>query len=356
MATLPFHDPDTAPARLVEPGQTAPLLGRWAQPVLDPNLEEAAIPHLWDWLPTRLERAISRRWRQKRWQFVNCSTPGWVLCCAIADAAIAGNAFVYAVNTRSGAIHRLLAMRPLAAGVRVGASSREDEHRFDGGRTQLRIANHGAGRHVVLQGRGRFDAGGGDFEIDLQFESEAGDRHSALSVPLPGGRWNYTHKFGGFRVRGVARLGGETVRFHPVESLGATDYTRLAALRHTVWRWVSLATVLPDGRRFALNLVQPTPGEAAGLATENMLWIDGQPEQVRNASLQVDALGWRVQADGLQLVMRPLALYRQQLRVPLLAHRLDHHVGAWSGFAETSRGRIELREAFGVGEDNDSWW
>ncbi|MBN8504468.1 MAG: DUF2804 family protein [Burkholderiales bacterium] len=356
MPSLPFRDPDSPPRQLVEPGQTSPCLGRWSRPVPEPNLEEAAIPHLWDWLPARMERGISRRWRNKRWQFVNCATPGWVLSCAIADAAIAGNVFVYAVNTRSGAIHRLLHMRPLAAGVRVEAGSSESEHRFDGGRTSMRIANHGGGRHFALQGRGRFDAGGGAFEIDLQFESEPGDRHAALSVPLPEGRWNYTHKFGGFRVRGVAQLGGETVRFDPALSLGASDYTRLAALRHTVWRWVSLATVLPDGRRFALNLVQPTPGEAAGLATENMLWIEGQPEQVRNASLQVDGLGWRVQGDGLQLVMRPLALYRQQLRVPLLAHRLDHHVGAWSGFAETSQGRIELRDVFGLGEDNDSWW
>ena len=113
--------------------------------------------------------------------------------------------------------------------------------------------------------------------------------------------------------------------------------------------------VLPDGRRFALNLVQPAPCVPGG-PSENMLWIDGQPEQIHNASLQVDAMGWRVQADGLQLVMRPIALYRQTLKVPLLRHRLDHHGGAWSGFVETSRGRVELQDVFGLGEDNDSWW
>lgn len=354
MSSPPALDSEHRPDRLVTPPAQAPQLGCWARPVPDPNLEDATIPHLWDWLPGPLERRV-RALRQKRWQFVSCGTPGWVLCCAIADAGFAGNAFVYVVNTRSGAIHRLLSISPGAAGVSVGRSSCEDEHRFARGRQRLRIANHAQGRHFALQGEGRFDAGGGDFEIDLQFESEPADRHFALSVPLPGGRWNYTHKFGGFRVRGAARLGGETLRFDPAHCLGSSDYTRLAALRHTVWRWVSLAQVLPDGRRFALNLVQPAPCLPGG-PTENMLWIEGQPEPIRNASLQVDALGWRVQADGLQLVMRPLALYRQALKVPLLRHRLDHHVGAYSGFAETRLGRIELHEAFGVGEDNDSWW
>jgi hypothetical protein len=354
MSSQPVHDPDNRPERLVSGGQTAPQLGRWSRAVPDPNLEDAAIPHLWDWLPAPLERRV-RALRQKRWQFVSCSTPGWVLCCAIADAGFAGNAFVYAVNTGSGAVHRLLSISPGAAGVQVGGSSCEDEHRFARGAQRLRIANHAQGRHFALQGQGRFDAEGGDFEIDLQFESEPGDRHFGLSVPLPGGRWNYTHKFGGFRVRGAARIGAATLRFDPAHCLGSSDYTRLAALRHTVWRWVSLAAVLPDGRRFALNLVQPAPCVPGG-PSENMLWIDGQPEQIHNASLQVDAMGWRVQADGLQLVMRPIALYRQTLKVPLLRHRLDHHVGAWSGFVETSRGRIELQDVFGLGEDNDSWW
>jgi hypothetical protein len=156
MSSQPVHDPDNRPERLVSGGQTAPQLGRWSRAVPDPNLEDAAIPHLWDWLPGPLERRV-RALRQKRWQFVSCSTPGWVLCCAIADAGFAGNAFVYAVNTGSGAVHRLLSISPGAAGVQVGGSSCEDEHRFARGAQRLRIANHAQGRHFALQGQGRFD-------------------------------------------------------------------------------------------------------------------------------------------------------------------------------------------------------
>jgi hypothetical protein len=78
-------------------------------------------------------------------------------------------------------------------------------------------------------------------------------------VPLPTGRWNYTHKFGAFRARGSLELGDARAEFDPATSFATVDYSKMAALRHAVWRWVAACGLSRQGPLVGINLVDPTP-------------------------------------------------------------------------------------------------
>lgn len=62
--------------------------------------------------------------------------------------------------------------------------------------------------------------------------------------------------------------------------------------------------------------------------------------------------------DGrLDLGFRAVAHVDQTLRLPLLQHRLRHVGGSFRGRVVTGAGQsLDLDDAFGIAEDNDTWW
>ena len=100
------------------------------------------------------------------------------------------------------------------------------------------------------------------------------------------------------------------------------------ALRHAVWRWAAVCGRSRQGSVVGINLVDPTP-EAP--VSENGVWIDGRFEPLRGVRLE--------------------------MRLPLLRHRLRHVGGSFSGRVVTAAGlSLDLDDAFGIAEDNDTWW
>jgi hypothetical protein len=350
---------------LVDRATGAVRVAAFAGPLDDPNLEHARFPHAISALAGvpllgRVEAQYRRRLRLKTWQYMSAVSDRWFAALAVADAGFAGNVFFYAIDRATGEVRRRFVIRPLAIGSRLSPTSATGTHRFRSRPLAIEIDNADGGRTMRVRLGGRL-AGGEPLEGTLEFRSGPGDEHIGLCVPLPTGRWNYTHKFGAFRVAGTLRLGGDEADFDPATSFGTVDYTKMFALRNAVWRWAAACGRSRQGPVVGINLVDPTP-EAP--VSENGVWIDGRFEPQGGVRLSIDRPGdpaspWRLTAGdgGLDVRFRALAHVDQTLRLPLLRHRL-RHVGGWlSGRVVSRSGRaLDLDDVFGIAEDNDTWW
>lgn len=348
---------------LVEPNSTTPIIGAWDHPLLDPNLEDAQIEHSLDRLagmPGTMGRAEStyrQKLRLKSWQYMTASTDDLFIAFAVGTAGFASNSFVYAAELGTGKVHKKFAITPLQMGTRVAPSSAAGEHTFRARGLGVAIENLDGGRRFAAHIDAKTE-GGGKLVAELAFSSRPADEHLSLCVPLPGGRWNYTHKFAAFSVSGTAELDGRTVQFAPERSYGTMDFTKMYALRHAVWKWVALCGRTKHGEVIGLNLVDPTP-EAP--VSENAVWIDGKREAITGVELASQtaegASPWRIRADNIDISMKAVAHVSQRLDLPLVRNRLRHVIGAFTGRVRTANGRVhDLEHVVGIAEDFDTWW
>jgi len=347
---------------LVAPRSTSPLVAAWDHPLATPNLQDARITHKLGPLAGmpvlgRVESAYRQRFRLKSWQYMTAVSDELFVAFAVGTAGFASNGFVYAAELPSGKVHKRFAITPFTVGTQLAPSSTTGEHRFGTRGLSVKIENRDLGRTFAARVAAQTEAGKLDGE--LGFASGARDEHLSLCVPLPGGRWNYTHKFAAFAVTGHITIDGRRFTFAPGRSFGTMDFTKMYALRHAVWRWVALCGKSRQGAVIGLNLVDPTPNAPV---SENAAWIDGRYEPLANVQLAVDPPGdvgspWRVQADSVDVSMRGIAHVEQKLDLPLLKHRLRHVVGAFSGRVRTASGHVhDLESITGIAEDYDTWW
>ena len=342
---------------------TAPIVGQWDHPLADPNLEDAPIVHALDRLAGmpavgRAEAAYRARFRLKSWQYMTAVSDDLFVAFIIGTAGFAGNGFVYAVELPTGRVHQKFGITPMAVGTRVEPTSVRGQHRFKTRGLGITIDNLDAGRRFAVAINADTEQGGA-LSAELAFDSGAADEHFSLCVPLAGGRWNYTHKFGAFGVTGNVSVGGRTLELRSGHAFGTLDYTKMYALRHTVWKWIALCGRTKHGKVLGLNLVDPTPDAPV---SENAVWVDGKRDALAEVRLTAQgediASPWRIQAgDTLDLDMNPVAHVEQKLEVPLVRHRLRHVVGSFSGRLRTKNGHVhDLEDIVGIAEDNDTWW
>ncbi|MDB4964166.1 MAG: uncharacterized protein JWP01_4165 [Myxococcales bacterium] len=348
---------------LVDPGGGSPIIGAWDHPLANPNLEDARIVHSLDrfaGIPGlgRAEAAYRQKLRLKSWQYMTAVTDELFIAFVVGTAGFASNGFVYAAELPGGAVHTKFAITPLTVGTHLASSSTAGSHSFSTRGLGITIENLDGGRRFAAHLEARTE-NGGQLAADLAFRSRATDDHLSLCVPLPGGRWNYTHKFAAFEVSGRVTIDGRTIDLAPGRSYGTMDFTKMYALRHSVWKWISLSGRTKHGKLIGLNLVDPTPDAAV---SENALWIDGKREPLADVRLEqeqpTEAAGpWRISAENLDLDMRAVAHVEQRLDLPLVKQRLRHVVGSFSGRLLTKSGHIhDLENVVGIAEDYDTWW
>ncbi len=348
---------------LVGPNSTTPIVGAWDHPLLEPNLEDAQIVHSFDRFAGkpgtagRAETAYRQKLRLKSWQYMTASTDELFIAFVVGTAGFASNGFVYAAELAGGKVHKKFAITPFQVGTRVATSSATGAHMFRARGLGVTIENLDGGRRFAAHVDARTE-GGGALTADLAFSSEPSDEHLSLCVPLPGGRWNYTHKFAAFSVTGKVVLDGRTVDFIPDRSYGTLDFTKMYALRHAVWKWIALCGRTKHGEVIGLNLVDPTPDAPV---SENAVWIGGKREPISHVELASQSdegpSPWRIRADTVDISMKAVAHVSQRLDLPLVKHRLRHVIGAFSGRLRTANGRVhDLEHVIGIAEDYDTWW
>lgn len=332
---------------LVGKGSATPTVGTWDHPLVDPNLEDAAIT-------SRVPKLLRQRLRLKSWQYMTAVSDDLFLAFVVGTAGFASNGFVYAAELPGKRVHQKFAIVPLTVGTRLAPSSATGGHQLTTRDLTVRIDNLDAGRRFAARIEARTE-GGGQLAAELAFSSAPADEHLAVCVPLPGGRWSYTHKFAAFAVTGSVTLDDRRIELAPGRSFGTLDFTKQYALRHSVWRWVSLCGRSKQGAIIGLNLVDPTP---LAPVSENALWVDGKREPI--ADVHLDPSGetsWSVQGETVDLTMSELTHVAQKLDVPLVKNDLRHTIGAFSGRVRTRSGHVhDLANVVGIAEYFDSWW
>ena len=348
---------------LVAPGSTTPIVGAWDHALLEPNLEDAQIVHKLDRFAGdagtmgRAETTYRQKLRLKSWQYMTASSDNVFIAFAVGTAGFASNGFVYAAELDTNKVHKRFAITPLQVGTHVSPSSATGTHSFETRNLRTTIENLDGGRRYIVHVDAKTE-GGGRLAADLEFSSAPADEHLSLCVPLPGGRWNYTHKFAAFSVAGSVELDGRRIALAPDRSYGTTDFTKMYALRHAVWKWIALCGRTKHGEVIGLNLVDPTP-EAD--VSENAVWIGGKREAVTGVELASQSAEgsspWRIRADTIDISMKAVAHVSQRLDLPLVKNRLRHVIGAFSGRLRTANGRVhDLDHVIGIAEDFDTWW
>lgn len=340
-------------ADLVARAQTSPLIAAWDHPLADPNIEDARIAHRLAPLAGvpvagRVEAMYRKRLRLKSWQYMTAASDDVFIAFVVGTAGFASNGFVYAAELPSGRVHKKFAITPLMVGTQLSPSSTAGTHRFKSRGLAVSIDNHG--RRFGAEVRATTE-GNGSLAADLTFDSGERDDHLAVCVPLPEGRWNYTHKFAAFNVTGHVTLDGRRIDLKPGRSFGTLDFTKMYALRHAVWRWIALCGRTKEGRVLGLNLVDPTPDAPI---SENAAWLDGKRYALGDVHIDPDMT--RSRAGGLELSMREVAVVEQKLDVPLVRHRLRHVVGAFGGTLTVGGSRHVFDSIAGIAEDYDTWW
>jgi hypothetical protein len=347
-------------ADLVADHSFEPEIASWDHPLADPNIEDARIVHKLAPLArvpglAGIESRYRQRFRLKSWQYMTAVTDELFLAFAVGTAGFASNGFVYAAELPGGQVHKKFAITPLTVGTELAPSSVAGRHRFATRGISVAIDNQREGRRFVAR------LAAGSLEGELVFDTQPGgeNEHHAICVPLPGGRWNYTHKYAAFAVTGHVTVAGRRIDFAPNRSFGTLDFTKMYALRHAVWRWIAICGKSRQGATIGLNLVDPTP---LAPISENAAWIDGRYEPIVNVRIGVEspgdvASGWTATADSVDLTMRSVAQVEQKLDLPLVRHKLRHVVGAFSGHVRTASGHVhDLDSVVGIAEDYDTWW
>jgi hypothetical protein len=346
---------------LVARDSTQPQIAAFEAPLGDPNLEDARIAHtlapLAD-MPVlgRVESAYRQKFRLKSWQYMTAVSDELFIAFVVGTAGFASNGFVYAVELATGKLHKKFAITPLSIGTTIAPTSTAGGHRFKTRGLDIGIESRG-GRGFATRIKAQTEDGG-KLTATLDFGSAPRDEHLATCVPLPGGRWSYTHKYMAFAVSGEVAIGANTYQFRQ-NAWGTMDFTKQYALRHAVWRWVALCGKSKQGATVGLNLVDPTPDAPI---SENAAWIDGKLEPLADVHLSIDAPGaidspWSVEAASVDVRSRAIAHVEQKLDLPLIKHRLCHVVSAFSGHVRTASGQIhDLESIVGIAEDNDTWW
>lgn len=342
---------------LVHKKGTAPTVGMWDHPLDDPNIEDAPIVHALDrfaGLPGlgRAEAAYRARFRLKSWQYMTAVSDELFIALSVGTAGFASTGFVYAVDLATQKLWSKFAINPLKVGTTLSPTSARGSHRFTTAGLSVSIDNLDQGRSFAAK------AESSDISARLAFTSEVRDEHLSLCVPLPGGRWNYTHKFMAFRVDGAVTIDGREHRFDPETSFGTLDFTKMYALRHAIWKWIAFSGRTKQGKVIGMNLVDPTP---EGPISENAVWIDGQREQVIDVQIAVEGdtttMPWSCTAESLDAMSKPLAHVQQHLDMPLVKHTLRHVVSMFSGRVRTKSGMVHDFERIpGIAEDFDNLW
>lgn len=299
------------------------------------------------------------RFRLKEWSFMSVTTERWFVGFALVQLGYAGNAFCYLVD-REAARHpwEYEAITPLGAGLRIAPSSVAGRSRFDWRGARFDVRWTGAWE---VQLDVPLSANGSTERLHGAFRMEAEDA-LALLHPLKPRRPAYTHKAAGMPVSGLLAFGDRELSLDG--GLGTLDWTRSMALRDTRWKWASVASPLPDGRRIGLNLSAEVYDDPEGNSRENALWIDGRVLPLRGVDFRLPMeptrQTWRIASrgdDSVDLRFHPSGARAQKLDLRLIQTDFIQAFGTWEGrVAPADAEPVTLDGAFGVAEEHYARW
>jgi hypothetical protein len=313
-----------------------------------------------DYQPLLSSRGTARwesLWRRKRWLHLSMWHSDLIVALAVIHVGYAGSGFIYVFDRRQ---RRYLVDRNVVVPPQlVELLSAPGE----GARARLNWPGPRRMRLSIVREPGQtayrvsVDLGPGGLRLHATVESEGCPPPVTALCEVPGGFCNTTVKSHHLGVGGEAELGPRTLPLDGAQ--GALDFTDGLMARRTEWRWIS-ASGRVAGQRAALNL---TSGFNAG--RENILWLDGRPELLGAAQIQMDPEDpmrpWRVLTDCGRVDLRfaPLGHRRAESNLVLVSSKMVSPVGVFAGTLRNALGEplpVEAADLTGIGEDHLAVW
>lgn len=337
------------PQRLIHEGR--PTFGLFDEPVAEINaLDYVQYSHM-----DRPRSRFSRRFAYNQFQFIGICSPELVLGCAVVDLKWVGSSFFYVYLPPSGELFEISRLQPLARHTHLALTPDHGGTAFKGRGLTVAIAASTAPR----QRRLTVDFGRQGALEALVAEPEP-FRPLALCSRAGYNGWVYTQKAAGLPVSGTLRFGDRTFDLAEIGAHGNYDWTCGFMRRHTFWNWACCAGVLPDGRRFGLNL-------AAGVNetgfTENVFWLGDHSIKVDTVDFQFDRQQpkrpWTVLSYDQRVSLRfePEGVRREKLHVGLLASNFKQVFGRFYGTVRDAQGSaVTLDGLYGFCEDHYAKW
>lgn len=341
---------------IVRPGPLLNTHGRldqigWSrQPLLDPNLEQAAF------YPP-LTRGF-QRFRMKRWDYYAVFTPQRFFSATIANLGYASNIFVYTIDWRTGELHE--------EGLVVSAGSTHlprvpgaGEATYKGKQAKL-IFKAVPGERQVLVDWPAFDGGRG-IRADLHLLQRPDHESMNIVIPIRGQRFYYNHKINCLPVEGLLQYGDLREEILPEQSLASLDWGRGVWEYQSYWNWASASGFLPDGRAIGLNL-----GCGFGdtsQATENALVLEGKLHKLNQVTFDyttgqyMDPWKFRDDQGRLNLTFTPFKERTARSNLLVIFSEVHQMFGRYSGTVTADDGEIlSIDGLIGFAEEHHARW
>lgn len=285
----------------------------------------------------------------RSFQFMGAIAPETAVGCAVTRVGGVLTAFAYLWAERSITELRLI------AGEADDASFAADP---DDGVTEL-VTSAGSVR-MVADGSGakqlQVDSPG--LVVDLDFRDDEFDVLRLCTPTGPTG-WAYVQKVAATPAAGFVRAGDVIVDLIGCDAQAHHDYTTGFLRPETWWHWACVASRLPDGRRFGLNV---SCGTNESAFRENGAWLDDTWFPLDGALFEFDPDdiegAWTiVGTDGrFELTFHPAAQYAALLDTAALATNFHQLFGRFDGWIVVGDDHVDLSDVPGFAESQYLRW
>ncbi|GAB6094246.1 DUF2804 domain-containing protein [Desulfatiferula olefinivorans] len=281
-----------------------------------------------------------------QFNFIGIMGPEFIAGLAVVDIRYVGNGFFYVYHRKTGEIIESKALAPsFCASVGLNPSRPSAKFSFSG----LQIEINGS----------RIKAIGKDLSLNAELNLS---RTAPLRICTRAGYrgWVYTEKTTPIPLSGTLECRGERFDLSAPGTMALLDWSAGFMRRKTFWNWAASAAVLPDGRRFGLNL-------AAGVNetgfTENAFWLDGIMTKVDTVNFIFNpddlAAPWTIRSSDkkVDLTFHPENKREEKTNAFVLASRFTQMMGRFQGTFTTDAGEtLDVCDLPGFTEDHYAKW
>ena len=336
-----------APSRLIAP-DGKPCFGVYAGPIPDLNVQDYAFRNLRRPPWTLVDKTA--RMLLKKWQFVGVLDEGFVFGSAVIDLQYVGATFSYLYDKQSGQMVGHTAQAPLAKGVQFSPSAIAGDSFYRAGGKSLELGN------TLNDGwrTAKLDCGS-QLKADVRYHENATGASIVTRLGVRG--FGYTYKIVGLPAEGEVVANGKT---YPLSknAVALLDWSVATAQRETYWNWAAAAGTDTKGNRIALNL---SCGINETGHTENVFWVNGQPEKPDVVSFDYDwndlHAPWRIRSmdERVDLTFHPEGERLEDTNLLVVASILHQPFGRFEGTLKTDRETHQV-SLYGFAEEHYAKW
>lgn len=339
----------TSPNLLIK-ADGQPNLGVFNTPVDDINYLDYDFRSSMD----RKLSVLHKRLKFNQFQFIGLTNDTFIAGLAIVDLKIASHAFLYLFHLDTHTLEEFSFTQPFSRNTRIETQPNNGESYFHHGNNHLTI------KATSLPGIRRVQASlGKDIEIDATIDEATAYKPLAICTRAGYQGWVFTQKNAALVCNGHIQWRGQSYDLAALKTLGAVDWTAGYMRRETFWNWGNLSCLLPDGRRFGMNI---SAGVNETGFTENAIWIDGQMFKIDMVDFKFDRYhpshAWAMTSnDGIiRLHFDPKGKRQEKRNLIIAASNFTQYFGQYHGEIQLPNEAIHLNGVWGFTEDHYAKW